>query len=153
FERGAREHLQAGADGLPQVGGGTVGVHSRLQPNRAEIDDVEATLRKEPGKIGRARQHHPKTHEPRAQRILAADRNLAVADFDDAAGVERPEHWTGGAVYEYRVGAMERIRLPVDAGGAENLARRVKADHKDIGPQGPLATLPFRKTEIDRRSP
>ena len=51
LERLAREDLEAGADHLAQIVGGAIRVHPGLQLDRAEIDDVQAALRKQPGKI------------------------------------------------------------------------------------------------------
>src|SRR5215472_142309 len=88
-ERGAREDLEAGTEGFPQLVGGVIGVDSGLQSDRGEIDDIEAPLRKEPGKIGGAHQYDPETHEPCAQHVLPADRNFSITDFNHSAGVER----------------------------------------------------------------
>src|SRR4029077_4640728 len=95
LKRLAREDLKVWADRLAQVLGGRIGVCPGLQLDRGEIDDVQASLRKEPGKICGACKHHPEPHEPRTEHILTADRNLAVADLDDPANVERPEHRAG----------------------------------------------------------
>ena len=102
-------------------------------------------------KFAVARQHDPEAHETCAQHILPADRHLAVADLDDPAGVERPEHRAGCAVDEHRVGPFEHAGLPVDAVGNEDVARGIEADHKNIRPHAPFAALPFGKAEIDRR--
>src|SRR5215813_10967319 len=51
---------------------------------------------------------------------------------------------------QHRVDLIEHGGLPIDAVGDENVARGIEADHKNVRPQIPFATLPFGNSEIER---